>query len=96
MRSEEERPAVSLQRCALSCLPSSVLWPEPVFVERQASVSEFDLANVEVVTAGVGDQVGQLLNEAVQRQVGFLEKKQGKQKSSAEALKEQNICMEIG
>ena len=85
MRSEEERPAVSLQRCALSCLPSSVLWPEPVFVEQQASVSEFDLANVEVVTAGGDDQVDQLLNEAVQRQVAFLEKKQGKHKQKTEA-----------
>ena len=96
MRSEEERPAVSLQRCALSCLPSSVLWPEPVFVEQQASVSEFDLANVEVVTAGGDDQVDQLLNEAVQRQVRFLEKKQGNQKSSAESSTKLQILFAIG
>lgn len=70
-------PAVSLQRCALTCLPSSALWPVPFFVDQDGSVSDFDVDTVQVVTHG-NVEVDQLMNEAVQRQVNILKKKQGK------------------
>merc|ERR1719391_742380 len=78
MKAATSLPAVSLQRCALTCLPSSVLWPVPFFVDQEASVSDFDVNTVEVVTNG-GLDVDQLMKEAVHRQVDLLKKKkQGK------------------
>ena len=77
MKATTSSPAVSLQRCALTCLPSSHLWPVPFFVDQEASVSDFDVDTVEVVTNG-NVEVDQLMKEAVQRQVDILKKKQGK------------------
>ena len=88
-------PAVSLQRCALTCLPSSVFWPVPLFVDQQASVSDFDVGTVEVVTNG-NVEVDQLVKAAIQRQLEFLKKKQGKQERELEGNAHLQIEVALG